>query len=120
VVGKKGTLFAYALTWWLINFVVEGEDLVWLIGMWFPMIAGEWYLSSRSAYAANVMDTVVGVGIAYSFFFGIVYWIYLVTFYELSYPIMTILGSNVLILVGSVVGPWLGYPLGERLKRLTV
>jgi hypothetical protein len=120
VVAKKGTLFAYALTWWVINFVVEGEDLVWLIGMWFPMIAAEWYLSSRPAYGANVKDVVIGVGILYSFFFGVVYWIYLVTFYELSYPIMVILGSNVLILVGSIIGPWLGYLLGERLKRLTV
>jgi hypothetical protein len=120
VVAKRGTLFAYTLTWWVINLAVEGEDLVWLIGMWFPMIAGEWYLSTRKPYGGSLKDVIIGAGLLYSFFFGIVYWIYLVTFYELVYSIPAILGSNALILVGSIVGPYLGYLLGTRVKRLTV
>lgn len=119
LIRKKGTLFAYTLVWWLINFIAEGEDLVWLIGMWFPMIAGEWYLSSRPTYAGSLKDVLVGVGIVYGLFFGLVYWVYLVTFYELVYAIAAILASVALIAVGVVVGSWLGYQFANRLRPLT-
>jgi hypothetical protein len=119
LVRKKGTLFAYALVWWLINFIAEGEDLVWLIGMWFPMLAGEWYLSSRETYAGNLRDILIGVGIAYGLFFGLVYWVYLVTFYELIYSVPVIAASIALVGVGVVVATWLGYKFANRLRPLT-
>lgn len=119
LVRKKGTLFAYTLVWWLINFVLEGEDLVWLIGMWFPMIAGEWYLSSRAVYGGNLKDMIIGVGLAYGFFFAVVYWIYLLTFYEMIYSVPVIAASLAITLAGVLLGPYLGYLLGKRLEPLT-
>ncbi len=119
LVRKKGTLLAYTLVWWLINFFAEGEDLVWLIGMWFPMIAGEWYLSSRPTYAGSLKEVLIGVGILYGLFFGLVYWVYLVTFYELVFATPVILASIAIIAVGVVVGSWLGYQFGNRLRPLT-
>lgn len=119
LVRKKGTMFAYVLVWWLINLVLEGEDLVWLIGMWFPMIAGEWYLSSRPVYGGKLKDVLIGVGLAYGFFFSLVYWVYLIFFYKLIYPFPTIAASIVITLVGVLVGPYLGYRFGSRLKPLT-
>ena len=119
LVRKKGTLFAYTLVWWLINFFVEGEDLVWLIGMWFPMLAGEWYLSTRPTYAGTLRDVMIGVGLVYGVFFGLIYWVYLVTFYELVYSMPVILASIGIILLGAAVGAWLGYQFANRLKPLT-
>ncbi len=118
LVRKKGALFAYVLVWWLINLILEGEDLVWLIGMWFPMIAGEWYLSSRPSYGAKLKEVIIGVGLAYGFFFSMVYWVYLVTFYELIYSIPVIAASLALCLIGVVVGPYLGFKFGSRIKPL--
>jgi hypothetical protein len=119
LIRKKGVLFAYTLVWWLINFVIEGEDLVWLIGMWFPMLAGEWYLGSREVYGGTMKDVLIGVGLAYGFFFGLVYWVYLVTFYELVYAVPVILASIALTLVGTLIGPYLGYLFGNRIRPLT-
>jgi hypothetical protein len=119
LVRKKGTLFAYTLVWWIINFVVEGEDLVWLIGMWFPMIAGEWYLSRQEPYGGKLRNVVIGVGLVYGFFFAIVYWAYLLTFYELVYAVPVILASLAITLIGVLVGPYLGYLFGQRIKPLT-
>lgn len=119
LVRKKGTLFAYTLVWWIINFVVEGEDLVWLIGMWFPMIAGEWYLSTRAEYGGNLRDAIIGVGLLYGFFFAVVYWVYLLTFYELVYTVPVIAASLGITLVGALLGPYLGYLFGKRLQPLT-
>ncbi len=118
LVTKKGALFAYVLVWWLINLALEGEDLVWLIGMWFPMIAGEWYLWTRPAYGAKLKDVLIGVGLAYGFFFAIVYWIYLITFYQMVYSVPVIAASLVICLVGVMVGPYLGYLFGSRIKPL--
>lgn len=119
LVRKRGTLFAYTLVWWLINFIVEGEDLVWLIGMWFPMLAGEWYLSTRTPYGGGLRDVIIGAGLLYGFFFSAVYWIYLVTFYELVYSIPVIAASLAICLIGVLVGAYLGYLFGNRLKPLT-
>lgn len=119
LVRKKGTLFAYAVVWWLINFVVEGEDLVWLIGMWFPILLGEWYLSSRAVYGGNVKDVIIGAGLAYGFFFTVVYWVYLLTFYQLVYSVPAIASSLVVSLIGVVIGAYLGYLFGTRIKPLT-
>lgn len=119
LVRKRGTLFAYTLVWWLINFFVEGEDLVWLIGMWFPMLAGEWYLSRRPSYAGSLKDVLIGVGFIYGVFFALVYWVYLVTFYQLIYSVPVILGSIAIIAVGAVVGSWLGWQFANRLRPLT-
>lgn len=118
LVRKKGTLFAYALVWWLINFIVEGEDLVWLIGMWLPMIAGEWYLSTRAEYGGSLRDVIVGVGLLYGFFFAAVYWVYLVTFYELVYSVPVIIASLAITLVGTLLGAYLGHLFGQRLQPL--
>jgi hypothetical protein len=119
LVRKPGTLFAYALTWWLINFIGEGEDLVWLIGMWWPMLAGEWYLSSRRTYAGSFKDVLIGVGILYGFFFALIWWILLVTFYALVYPPAVIAASVALIAVAVVVASWLGWKFANRLRPLT-
>lgn len=119
LVRKKGSLFAYAVVWWLINFVVEGEDLVWLIGMWFPILLGEWYLMTRPVYGGTLKDVIIGVGLCYGLFFGAVYWIYLLTFYQLVYSVPVIVGSLVLTLVGVVIGTYLGFLLAERIKPLT-
>jgi hypothetical protein len=118
LVRKRGALFAYALVWWLINFVLEGEDLVWLIGMWFPMLAGEWYLSSRAQYGGSLRDVIIGAGLLYGFFFAVVYWIYLVTFYELVYTVPVIAASLAITLVGVLLGAYLGYLFGKRLQPL--
>jgi hypothetical protein len=118
LVRKKGTLFAYVLVWWLINLTLEGEDLVWLIGMWFPMIAGEWYLSTRPVYGGKLKDILIGAGLAYGFFFAVVYWVYLIVFYKLIYPVPVIAISLVICLVGVLVGPYLGFLFGTRIKPL--
>lgn len=119
LIRKKGSLFAYAVVWWLINFAVEGEDLVWLIGMWFPILLGEWYLSTRPEYGGTAKDVIIGAGLCYGFFFTIVYWIYLLTFYQLVYSVPAIAGSLVVSLVGCVLGGYLGFTFGSRIKPLT-
>jgi hypothetical protein len=120
LIRKKGVLFAYALAWWLINFAIEGEDLVWLIGMWFPMLAAEMYLGSKKVYGGTMKDVVIGAGFMYGFFFALVYWVYLVTFYELVYALPVILVSLALTVVGCAVGGWLGYLFANKIKPLTV
>jgi hypothetical protein len=118
LVRKKGSLFAYAVVWWLINFVVEGEDLVWLIGMWFPIILAEWYLCTRPVYGGTLKNVIIGAGLCYGFFFTVVYWIYLLTFYQMVYSVPAIAAALAISLVGSVLGAYLGFLLGRRIKPL--
>ena len=118
LVRKKGSLFAYAVVWWLINFVVEGEDLVWLIGMWFPILLAEWYLISRPVYGGTLKNVIIGAGLCYGFFFTVVYWVYLLTFYKLVYPVPVIAAALAISLVGCVLGAYLGYLFGRRIKPL--
>jgi hypothetical protein len=110
IVQKRGALAAYAVTWWLINFAVEGEDLVWLFAFWIPIVAAEWYLSRTPNGYAGITPKrmVVGVGVLYGCLLAVIYWIYLPVYYQLEYApgvIATSLGIIVaLCLVASIVG----------------
>lgn len=118
IVGKRGTLTIYAVTWWLINFVFEGEDLAWIIGMWIPIIATELYLSYGVNYKLTRKSAVIGIGILWGSLFAAIYWIYLQYFYLLIYPIEVIATSFAITVVLSIVGGLTGLSIGDRLKGL--
>ena len=82
------------------------------------MIAGEWYLSTRPTYGGKLKDVIIGVGLAYGFFFSVVYWVYLIVFYKLIYSVPVIAASLVICLIGVLVGPYLGFLFGSRIKPL--
>ncbi|HSJ53147.1 MAG TPA: hypothetical protein VLC52_05305, partial [Anaerolineae bacterium] len=90
IIRKRGVLASYVIVWWLINYVVEGEDLVWLIGMWPPIILGEWYLSRQNPYGGSRRNIIIGVGLLYGAVFGATYWLYLLTYYQLVYSLLPI------------------------------
>jgi len=86
--------------------------------MWPPIILGEWFLGRQEPYGGNRTNVVLGVGLLYGVLFAAIYWVYLLTYYQLSYSIPVILGSFALILVACVLGGYLGSVFGERLRPL--
>jgi hypothetical protein len=120
VVRKRGALAAYAITWWLINFVVEGEDLVWLFAFWIPIVAAEWYLGRTPNGIEHITPRrlVMGVGVLYGALLGAIYWVYLPTYYQLEYAPVTIAISLGIIVAMCILAAVIGGRFGKRIEGL--
>jgi len=118
LVGKRGTLSLYAIIYWFVNFVFEGEDLVWLIGMWAPIILTELYLSTRKNYLETLGQSVLGIGGIWGMLFAAVYWVYLWYYYLLVYPMTVVATSYGITIALSIVGAVIGFGIGKKIKPL--
>lgn len=118
VVRKRGALAAYAVTWWLINFAVEGEDLVWLFAFWIPIVVAEWYLSrTPNGYdGVTPKRMVIGVGLLYGSLLAVIYWIYLPTYYQLEYAPGVIAISLGIIIALCIAASVVGGIFAKRLR----
>lgn len=122
IVRKQGALMAYALTWWLINFTVEGEDLVWLIAFWPPIIAAEMYLARKARRKdlgeLSGAESVIGIGVVYAMFIGTIYWVYLITYYQMTFSVASTAIALALIYAACIIGALVGRVAARRIRAL--
>ncbi len=118
MVPKPGATLLWTIVWMAINFFLQGEDLIYVLGsIPIPFIVeGVFFLMKK--YGGDPVSLLVGT-MVYTAGFKLWDWIALNQVFLIPYPIgIFLLVSAVGIFIASNAGAYLGFRLGKQLRRL--
>jgi hypothetical protein len=118
MVPKPGATLLWTIVWLLIDFFLQGEDLVYALGSVPIPIITEVVFWIMKRYGGDRVSSLVGTSV---FIAGFTIWNWISLNYVFLIPYSLGLGVIVFVLsvfISSPIGAYLGYLLGMRLKRL--
>jgi hypothetical protein len=118
LVRKRGTFTVYTVSWLIISFLFQGENVAWLLFAWMPIVFSELAaIPFKEKYGSTLSSSLV-IGLVYglSYLFGMILYISLIV--KAYFPVST---WGVVIAIGIVSGVLaviVGFYLGKALKKV--
>ncbi len=118
VVPKPGTVLLWTIVWQLINFFLQGEDLLYVLGSLPIPILTELVFWLMKRYGDDMLSSLVGT-MVYTAGFKIWDWIALNYIFLIPYALpIALVVSAVAVFISNNVGAYTGCQFGKRLKSL--
>jgi hypothetical protein len=122
IVRKFGSFFLCNLAAQLVNFFFQGEALTATIVMILYAILPELYVYSRLKAGAdpfgNLRDMLIGGTLFSASWVALTWGIVFPVIFLMEFSLGIWISVSVACFVGGIVGAWLGYILGDRIKGL--
>jgi hypothetical protein len=120
IVSKRGTLVVYSISWLIISYLFQGENVVYLTTAWFPFVFGELValLFKKENYATTLLSAIV-IGVIYGLFYQLSMFFFITFVAKLVFPLPVWLGVFGVALVADTAASILGFFLGKKLKKVT-
>lgn len=118
IVPKPGTTLLWTIVWMAINFFLQGEDLVYVLGsIPIPFITELVFILMRR-WGGDLPSVLIGT-MVYTAGWKLWDWISLNYVFLIPYPLpIFLLVSGIAILVTNNIGAYIGFMLGKQLRRL--
>lgn len=118
IVPKPGATLLWTVVWMLINFFLQGEELVYALGAMPIPIITEVVFWVMKQWGGNLTSALVGT-MVYTAGFKIWDWYALNQIFKIPYGLgIFLLVSAIAVLITNNVGAYSGHVLGKRLNRL--
>lgn len=118
IVPRPGATLLWTVVWMLINFFLQGEELVYALGSMPIPIITEIVFWLMKRWGGDLTSALVGT-MVYTAGFKIWDWIALNQIFQIPYELpIFLLVSAVAVFITNNVGAYVGHKLGMRLKRL--
>lgn len=118
IVPKPGATLLWTIVWMAINFFLQGEDLIYVLGsIPIPFITEAVFFFMKK-WGGDPISVLVGT-MVYTAGFKLWDWIALNKVFLIPYPLgIFLVVSAIAILVSNNIGAYLGFLLGKQLRRL--
>lgn len=118
IVPKPGTTLLWTVVWMLINFFLQGEDLLYALGGMLPAVITEGVFWSMKSYGGELRSALIGT-MVYTAAFKIWDWYALNQIFQIPYEIpIFLLVSAIAVFVTNNIGAYVGNVTGLRLNKL--
>jgi hypothetical protein len=118
IVRKPGTTLLWSIVWMLINFFLQGEDLLYALGGMLPAVITEAVFWSMKSNGGDMRSAVIGT-MVYTAAFKFWDWYALNQIFQVPYEIpIFLLVSAIAVFVSNNIGAYAGNKLGLRLNKL--
>jgi len=118
IVPKPGATLLWTAVWMLINFFLQGEELLYAAGAMMIPVITEVVFWGMKQWGGTLTSVLIGT-MVYTAGFKIWDWYALNQIFKIPYELgIFLLVSAVAVLVSNNVGAFVGHTLGKRLNRL--
>ena len=118
IVPKPGATLLWTIVWMLINFFLQGEDLVYALGAMLPSVITEAVFWVMKKWGGDLNSALVGT-MVYTAAMKLWDWYALNYIFAVPYGFgLFLVVSAVAVLITNNIGAWAGFLLGGRLNKL--
>lgn len=118
LVYKKGTFTVYTISWLIISFLFQGENVAWLLFAWIPIVVAELVRIPFTKQESQTLTSSLVIGLSYglSYLIGMILYISLIV--KAYFPVQTWAVVVIIGIVAGIVAAILGYYVGKALKKI--